>query len=126
MSLPEITPHSFSFNDPRGACHECDGLGVRKQVDVDTLVPRASKSLTAGAVDLWGPVGGDLARMMSLVGQRHGFDLETPLKDFSPEAWQVLLYGDREPYQTEDGLSFRLGDWSRRSSTARNALCRDG
>lgn len=108
MSLPEITPHSFSFNDPRGACHECDGLGVRKQVDVDTLVPRASKSLTAGAVDLWGPVGGDLARMMSLVGQRHGFDLETPLKDFSPEAWQVLLYGDREPYQTEDGLSFEF------------------
>jgi len=108
MSLPEITPHSFSFNDPRGACHECDGLGVRKQVDVNTLVPHASKSLAAGAVELWGPVEGDLARMMSLVGERYGFDLDTPVTDFSAEAWRVLLYGDREPHQTEGGLSFEF------------------
>lgn len=108
MSLPEITPHSFSFNDPRGACNECDGLGVRKQVDINTLVPHASKSLASGAVGLWGPIDGDLARMMSLVGDRYGFDLETPVKDFSPEAWQILLYGDPEPYQTESGLSFEF------------------
>ena len=108
MSLPEITPHSFSFNDPRGACRECEGLGVRKQVAVDTLVPHASKSLAAGAVGLWGPVGGALARMMSLVGERHGFDLETPVKDYTPEAWRVLLYGDREPYEADDGLSFEF------------------
>lgn len=105
-SLPEITPHSFAFNDPRGACPECDGLGVRARISLSTLVPHATKSLVEGAVSLWGPLTGDMADMIAAVGQRHGFDLDTPIRDFSAEALQALLYGDPTPYELDNGFSF--------------------
>lgn len=106
-SLPEITPHSFAFNDPRGACPECDGLGIRSRVDVRTLMPHTSKSLLEGAVTFWGPLLGDMAEMLCAVGARRGFCLDTPVGDFTPEAMQALLYGDPEPYVRQDGLSFQ-------------------
>src|SRR5207248_9920365 len=53
ISFPELAPHSFSFNNPLGMCHECNGLGTRPEMDPDLIVPDVTKSIRGGAVEPW-------------------------------------------------------------------------
>ena len=97
FSVGELEPRMFSFNNPQGACPHCAGIGDMRRISVSRIMPNKSLSLREGGISVngfksleeesWnGP-------LFIEVGKRHGFDLETPLKDFSPEAMQVLLYG---------------------------------
>ena len=97
ISFPELEPRMFSFNNPIGACPECAGIGNMQRISVKKLLPHPELSLRDGAIaangfktlteDSWtGP-------LVAAVGKDYGFTLDTPLKDFSDEAMNVLMYG---------------------------------
>ncbi len=97
FSVGELEPRMFSFNNPQGACPRCAGIGDMRRISVARIIPNRDLSLRDGAIavngfksleeESWnGP-------LFIEVGKRHGFDLNTPIRDFSSEAMQVLLYG---------------------------------
>ncbi len=98
ISLGELTPRMFSFNNPYGACESCGGLGESFVLSVDKLIPDKSLSLFRGAVVCNGfkSVTGNSysGEMYNRVGKYHGFDIHTPIKDYTPEAFNILMYGN--------------------------------
>ena len=97
ISLPELEPRMFSFNNPYGACPRCGGLGFQLEVDPDLIMPNRSLSILEGGIIAsgWGNVRNDtIARMYyEALGRKFGFSLETPLEKLSPQAMDALLYG---------------------------------
>jgi len=109
-----LEPRMFSFNSPYGACPTCHGLGEIKEVSADLIVPDKNKSIIDGALRVYGKM--DLswrAQQLALVGKKYGFDLFTPISDFTEKQLHVLLYGDKEPLN---------GNWS----NGANMWMRDG
>ncbi len=98
ISLGELTPRMFSFNNPYGACESCGGLGESFVLSADKLIPDKSRSLYSGAVVCNGfkSVTGTSysGEIYNRVGKYHGFDIHTPIKDMTPEAFNVLMYGN--------------------------------
>ena len=102
ISIPELTPTMFSFNNPLGACPTCTGIGVFMKVDPRLLINDESKSLVEGAIKAsgWGvnswfnPDAGAIAAMYYKgIADRYGFDINTPWKDLPQEAKNAVLYG---------------------------------
>jgi excinuclease ABC subunit A len=97
ISFPELAPHSFSFNNPLGMCHECNGLGTRPEMDADLIVPDATKSIRGGAVEPWTHAlekqGGWTFRMIESLSQSFKVPLDKPWKDLPREVRELLLYG---------------------------------
>ena len=97
ISIEELAPRMFSFNSPFGACPTCSGLGTLMKISPDILFPDKSLSLRQGALNAMGfntsDDGGIAAQYFSAMGERYGFTMDTPVKDFSPEAWNAILYG---------------------------------
>ncbi|MGM0646530.1 MAG: excinuclease ABC subunit UvrA, partial [Thermodesulfobacteriota bacterium] len=96
ISLPHPSPQLFSFNSPQGACPTCSGLGALEYFEPRLLAPNKGLSLKKGGLIPWKNPR-VLARFeadLYQLGQRHGFDLDTPLGQFSDSAWQALFYGD--------------------------------
>lgn len=97
ISIEEMSPRMFSFNTPYGACPTCLGLGFQLNVDPDKIIPDKNLSLQDGAVvaNGWSSVNeGSIARMYyEALGKEYGFTLDTPICDFSKEAYNALLYG---------------------------------
>ncbi len=97
FSIGDLEPRMFSFNNPTGACPKCFGLGTLRKLSIDKIIPDKSLSLHEGAIavngfksleeESWnGP-------LFIAVGEKFGFDLDTPLDKFSDDAMKVLLYG---------------------------------
>ena len=99
ISIEELTPRMFSFNNPYGACPTCTGLGIQMKIDPDRIIPNRSLSIKEGAIQAsgWGNAEpGTISRMYyDALGKKYGFTVETPLKDFSEEAIDALLYGTK-------------------------------
>ena len=99
ISIEELTPRMFSFNNPFGACPACTGLGVELSVDPDLIIPNRSLSIADGAIIAsgWGSIRTDgIARMyFEALAKRYKFKLTTPVKDLSPEVLDVILYGTK-------------------------------
>lgn len=97
ISMPELSPRLFSFNNPMGACPECSGLGYRLKVDPALIIPDPSVSIYDGGIQAsgWGNIKNDsIARMyFEAMALKYRFDLHTPIKDLPEEAMQVILYG---------------------------------
>jgi len=95
MSLPELTPQLFSFNNPKGACPECGGLGVRQFFDPQLVVPDPSKSLLQGAIVPWATRDSATytAQMLAGLAAHFGFDLKTPFAKLSQKVQHALLHG---------------------------------
>ncbi|MFP5239005.1 MAG: ATP-binding cassette domain-containing protein, partial [Acidobacteriota bacterium] len=96
ISVPPPTPQLFSFNSPQGACPVCAGIGSVEYFEPDLLAPNKGLSLAQGAILPWKHerLFARQRDILSGLGQRHGFTLATPLKDFSPQAWEALFQGD--------------------------------
>jgi excinuclease ABC subunit A len=92
ISLGEIAPRTFSFNNPHGACPVCTGLGFKHEVDPDLLINK-ELSINQGAIIPWATHTWYLWRVRQL-GRAYDFTLDTPLKDFTDEQLHVLLYGE--------------------------------
>ncbi len=103
ISLPEISPRSFSFNSPHGACNACHGLGTKLEVDTNLIIPNPRLTLAEGAIVPWAKTSSRLTwynRILKEVGQLHDFNLNTPYRELSDEAKQLVLYGTgTESYQ---------------------------
>ncbi len=97
ISIEELAPRMFSFNSPFGACPECSGLGTRMKISPDILFPDKSKSLRQGALNAMGfnaeEDNGIAAQYFTAMGEKYGFTLDMPVKEFSKEAWKAILYG---------------------------------
>ena len=97
ISIEELTPRMFSFNNPYGACPVCTGLGIQKVVDPDRVIPNRRLSIKQGAIRATGWTNaepGSIAYMYyTALGRKHGFSLETPIEELSGQALDELLYG---------------------------------
>jgi len=92
-SLPELEPRMFSFNNPHGACPDCDGLGARQYMDPAKAVADPLLSLAEGAIPGWGKRSGYYFAMLEAVAEAFEFDIETPYKDLSEEQQNLILFG---------------------------------
>ncbi len=96
VSLPELSPRAFSFNSPLGACPDCEGLGVRWDVDPAKVVPDETKSLQDGAVHPWQRVSPRFVKdALEEVAERQGFSLEAPFAELPRRARRAVLQGDK-------------------------------
>ena len=98
ISIDEIEPRSFSFNNPFGACPECYGLGYKQEFNVELMIPDTELSLNQGAISVmgWqssGQKGSYTHAMLEALSKAYGFSLDTPFKELSEEAKRVILYG---------------------------------
>ncbi|MBQ7603585.1 MAG: excinuclease ABC subunit UvrA [Clostridia bacterium] len=97
FGVSELTPRMFSFNNPLGACEKCAGIGSLKTLSVDLVIPDRNLSIAGGAINVNGFKSIEdstwTAPLYAAVGKKYGFTLDTPIKDYSPEALNVLLYG---------------------------------
>ena len=92
-SLPELEPRMFSFNNPHGACPDCDGLGARQYMDPAKAVSDPLLSLAEGAIPGWGRRSGYYFAMLEAVATAFDFDVEMPYKDLSEEQKNLVLFG---------------------------------
>ena len=98
VSIDEIEPRSFSFNNPFGACPVCHGLGFKMEFDVDLMIPDKRMSIAEGAITVLGwqsctdPKSYTRA-ILDALAEEYDFDLNTPFQDLRPEVQDMLIYG---------------------------------
>ena len=99
ISIEELTPRMFSFNNPYGACPTCGGLGVQLRADPDAIIPNPELSIMDGGISAsgWGNVRNDgISRMyFEALAKKYGFKLTEPIKNLSKEVLNVILYGTK-------------------------------
>ncbi len=96
ISYQEITPRLFSFNNPHGACPDCTGLGTRMYFDAELVVPNHDLSLRDGAIAPWEKrLSGWFQLVLEALAKAYKFDMNTPFKDLSPQAQDVILNGSK-------------------------------
>jgi len=98
VSIEELTPRMFSFNNPYGACPTCSGLGMLLKIDPNNVIPDDSKSLNEGAISVTGwdssESGGSMAHMyLEALSKKYGFSLDEPVKNLSKDALHKIFYG---------------------------------
>ena len=94
FTVGELEPRLFSFNAPFGACPDCDGLGVKLEVDLDLVVPDKTKTLREGALAPWNPISSQYyPALLEQACDAFDVDLDTPFKDLSKADQQLVLYG---------------------------------
>ena len=97
-AFEEPEPFTFSFNSPKGACPECNGLGERAVFDLRKIAPDGSLSLREGGIEPLGKYHNNLLfAMLEALGHRHDFSIDDPIETLSHEALNAILYGDSEP-----------------------------
>ena len=94
FTVPELEPRLFSFNAPFGSCPDCDGLGIKLEVDLDLVVPDASKTLREGTLAPWNPISSNYyPQMLEQAMIQFGIDMDKPFEDLSPEERHLVFYG---------------------------------
>ena len=95
ISVGEINPRMFSFNNPYGACPACDGLGSKMELDLNLVIPDETLSINGGALAPWskGGISNYYAMLLGALAERYGFSLDTPWNELSEEHQKLVLYG---------------------------------
>ena len=98
ISIEEVEPRSFSFNNPFGACPECSGLGYKMEFDIDLLIPDDSLSINQGAIIAPGwassnQKGSFTNALLKALAETYGFDLDTPFRDYPKKVKDILIRG---------------------------------
>jgi len=95
LAIEDLEPRSFSFNAPYGACPECTGLGTKKEVDPELIVPDPERTLREGAIQPWssGHTLEYFLRLLEALGDRENFDLDTPWRKLSQRAQKEIMHG---------------------------------
>ena len=101
ISYPEIQPRMFSFNSPYGACPECMGLGLKLEFDPDLIIPDKNLSFNDGAILTMNPKSSWARDMFYAFSKKYGISEYTPLKDYPPNVYRVLLYGSDDEMRFE-------------------------
>ena len=92
-NLSELEPRLFSFNNPAGACPECDGLGARQFFDPHRVIVDDTLSLAAGAIGGWDRRNAFYFQMLTCLAEHYGFDIEKPFRRLSKKIQDIVLYG---------------------------------
>jgi len=99
ISIEEMTPRMFSFNNPYGACPSCTGLGMQMRIDPDIIIPNKNLSIMEGAISApgWGSIKDDTVAKMyfDALAKKYHFKLTTPIKDLPDEIVDMILYGTK-------------------------------
>ncbi|MDV7743953.1 excinuclease ABC subunit UvrA [Enterococcus mundtii] len=99
FTVGELEPRLFSFNAPFGACPDCDGLGVKLEVDIDLVIPDKTKTLNEGAIIPWNPISSQYyPQMLAQACESYGIDMDTPFEDLPIEHQEIMLNGTSEPF----------------------------
>ncbi len=98
VSISEIEPRSFSFNNPFGACPVCFGLGYKMEFDPELMIPDRTLSINAGAIQVMGwqsssEEGSFTNALLQALSKEYQFDLDTPVEELSEKVFQILMYG---------------------------------
>ena len=103
LSYEDPEPNTFSFNSPYGACPKCNGLGEIAVVDKEKLIPNPNLSLRKGGLAPTGEykAGSWIFKQLEAIGLKYGYTLDTPMKDISDEALDVILYGTNETFEVK-------------------------
>ncbi|MRI06944.1 excinuclease ABC subunit UvrA [Limosilactobacillus reuteri] len=97
FTVGELEPRLFSFNAPTGACPECEGLGLKLEVDIDLVVPDQTKTLKEGAIVPWNPISSQYyPQMLEQFCKSVGIDMDTSFNKLSKKQQQQILYGNGE------------------------------
>ena len=117
ISMEEMTPRMFSFNNPFGACPTCSGLGSLMRIDPDLIIPNREASLREGAIKVSGFDSGNEASMFQMyleaLAEKYEFSLDAPVKDIPEKALDVLFYGTKgEKLQLKYVRDGRTGTYS--------------
>lgn len=110
VSIQEISPRSFSFNSPHGACETCHGLGTKLEIDRELVIPNKTLTLAEGAIMPWSATTSHLSwynKILEKVAKTNGFSMHTPVEKLSEEALNVVFFGDSKgkyevPFGDED------------------------
>ncbi len=115
FSLPELEPRMFSFNAPYGACHDCNGLGVKLKLDVDLLIPDKSKSIMGGGILAFSLDASINRTQIETVAKKYNIDLTKPISKLTKDELDIILYGSKEPlefnYVANNGNTRRTVDY---------------
>ncbi|MRH78571.1 excinuclease ABC subunit UvrA [Spiribacter sp. C176] len=122
FSLTELEPRIFSFNNPRGACPTCDGLGVDQFFDPQRVVTQPSLSLAAGAVRGWDRRNPFYSRLVNELAEQHSFSVDTPWEELPETIHNIILTGDQ---QTEPPFEGVLNIMTRRYRETDSAAVRE-
>lgn len=98
ISIDEVEPRSFSFNNPFGACPECFGLGYKMEFDEDLMIPDKSLSISQGAIVVMGwqsctDKGSFTRAILDALAEEYHFSLDTPFQDYPKEIHDIIIYG---------------------------------
>jgi excinuclease ABC subunit A len=95
LAIEDLEPRVFSFNSPYGACPDCTGLGTKKEVDADLIIPDPERTLREGAIQPWasGHTLEYFLRLLEALGETEHFDLDTPWRKMSSRAQKAILHG---------------------------------
>ena len=112
-ALPELEPRLFSFNNPAGACPDCDGLGVKSFFDPERIVVHPELSLPGGAVRGWDRRNAYYFQMLKSLADHYGYDIDRPYEELEERIRQMVLYGSGDEIITFTYLSDRTGTYTR-------------
>ncbi len=102
ISYPNPEPNNFSFNSPKGACPECNGIGTLHRVNVQKVIPNNSKSIKSGGLAPQGPQQNNwIFSQLELIAERFEFKLSDPISKIPDEALKIILYGGKEKFSKE-------------------------
>ena len=108
FTIEEIEPRLFSFNNPFGACPECNGLGNKSYFDPDMVVPNNNLSIAEGAIEPWNKSSNDFYQQTLIaLSEAFNFSMEKPFKDLKKEVQNIILYGSKKKKIKFDYSSFR-------------------
>ncbi|WP_319561190.1 excinuclease ABC subunit UvrA [Marispirochaeta sp.] len=96
ISIPELQPRLFSFNNPFGACEVCAGLGMTMEFDPALIIPDPSLSFNEGAIKTHNPDSAWHRSWFESLADHFGFDLDTPIQDLDKDIWHILLHGSED------------------------------
>lgn len=96
ISIPELQPRLFSFNNPFGACPECHGIGITMEFDPDLIIPDPSLSFNQGAIISANPDANWHRSQFKALSEHFGFSLDTPFDEIDPDVIQQILFGSHE------------------------------
>ena len=113
-SISELEPRLFSFNNPAGACPECDGLGVRQYFDPERVVGHPELSLTGGAVRGWDRRNAYYFQLISSLADHYGFDIDTPFEQLPEDIQEIILQGSKGEIISFKYLNERRGSVTRK------------
>lgn len=102
ISYPNPEPNSFSFNSPKGACPNCNGIGTLYQVNIEKIIPEPKKSIKNGGLEPHGPQKKNwVFSQLELIAERFDFSLNDPINKIPKEALEMILYGGKEKFSKE-------------------------